>query len=134
MIVAGSAALLIVPLSLFSSSGYYPYNWGLAFPWFLLDAVAVAGLIVGPYFGLAGLIAKDKSVWVESNRMLHTHISVPIIGGLSLFWGSIFAYGIIYILPMYIIFVALATLISVMASRASRPPSAPSVPVATSSS
>jgi hypothetical protein len=131
LIVAGSAALLVVPLSLFSYSGYYPYSFGLGFPWFLLNATAVAGLVLGPYFGLAGLIAKDKSVWFESNRMLHTHISVPIIGGFFLFWGSVFAYGIVYILPVYFLFVALGTLIAVMASRTAKPPTASSTTVAT---
>jgi hypothetical protein len=131
LIVAGSAALLVVPLSLLSYNGYYPYYFGLGYPWFLLNATAVAGLILGPYFGLAGLIAKDKSVWFESNRMLHTHISVPIIGGFFLFWGSVSAYGIVYILPVYLIFVALGTLIAVMASRTAKPQPAPSATVAT---
>jgi hypothetical protein len=130
LIVAGSAALLVVPLSLFSYGGYYPY-YGLGFPWFLLNATAVAGLILGPYFGLAGFIAKDRSVWFESNRMLHTHISVPIIGGLVLFYGSVFAYGFVYILPVYLLFVALGTLLAVMASRTGQLPSAPSTTIAT---
>ncbi len=90
-------------------------------------------MILGPYFGLAGLIAKDKSIWVEVNRMLHTHISFPIIGGLALFYGSIFLYGFLYFLPVYILFVFLATLITVMASRTPKLPISQSTPAGTSS-
>ncbi len=91
-------------------------------------------MILGPYFAVAGLIAKDNSVWVEVNRMLHGHISIPIVGGLALFYYSVFVYAFVSIfLPVYLLFVLLATLITVMASRASRPSTAPSSPVLSSS-
>ncbi len=140
--MAASAAYLLVP-SILLSYGAYGYNgyyrglagYGFSFPGeFILNVVAVAGMILGPYFGLAGLIAKDKSIWVEVNRMLHTHISFPIIGGLALFYGSIFLTGFLYfLLPVYILFVILATLIPVMASRTPKPPVSPPAPAATSS-
>jgi len=57
-------------------------------------------MILGPYFALAGIIAKNKSVWVEVNRMLHTHISMPILGGLALFYGSFWGYAFVFfVLP-----------------------------------
>ncbi len=144
LIVVASAAYLLIP-SLLSSCDYYGcYGYrgyyggsagGLSFPGeFILNVVAVAGMILGPYFGLAGLIAKDKSIWVEVNRMLHTHISFPVIGGLALFYGSIFLYGFLYfLLPVYILFVCLATLITVMASRTPKPAASPPTPAGTSS-
>ncbi len=76
-----------------------------------------------------GLIAKDNSVWVDVNRMLHGHISIPIVGGLVLFYNSVFVYAFVSIfLPVYLLFVVLATLITVMASRASGPSTTPSAP------
>ncbi len=142
LIVAASAAYLLVP-SLLLSYGYYRcygYYGGLAnscfsFPGdFILNVVAVAGMILGPYFGLAGLISKDKSIWVEVNRMLQTHISFPVIGGLALYYGSIFLSGFLYfLLPVYILFVCLATLITVMASRASKPAASSPTPVGATS-
>ena len=133
LIVVASAAYLLVP-STFVSYGYNEYGGGptlgFLFPGgLILNVVAVAGMILGPYFGLAGLIAKDNSVWVEVNRMLHTHISVPIVGGLFPFYGSVFVYAFVFfLLPVYILFVCLGTLITVMASRTSKPPANPTLP------
>lgn len=133
LIVVASAAYLLIP-SLVWTYGYNQYSGGPYLNFFfpgglILNVVAVAGMILGPYFGLAGLIAKDNSVWVEVNRMLHTHISVPIVGGLFLFYGSIVSYTFVdFLLPVYVLFVCLATLISVMASRTSTPPANPTQP------
>jgi len=136
LIVVASAAYLLIP-SLLPPYGNYPYGGGslvsFLFPGgLILNVMAVAGMILGPYFGLAGLIAKDKSIWVEVNRMLHTHISFPVIGGLVLFYGSIFLYGFLYfLLPVYVLFVCLATLITVMASRTSKSASITPAPAGT---
>ncbi len=133
LIVVASAAYLLIP-SLSPTYGYSPYSgFGYLFPGgLILNVVAVAGMILGPYFGLAGLIAKDKSVWVEVNRMLHTHISFPIIGGLALFYGSIILSEFIaFLLPVYVLFVCLATLITVMASRTPKPPASQPTPAGT---
>ena len=134
--MVASAAYLLVP-STFVSYGYNQYSGGptlgFLFPGgVILNVMVVAGMILGPYFGLAGLIAKDSSVWVGVNRMLHTHISVPIVGGLFLFYGSVFAYAFVFfLLPVYILFVCLATLITLMASRTSKPLANPTQPAAT---
>ncbi len=122
LIVAASAVLLLVPALFYGS---YPFS----FPLGVINLLAVAGMILGPYFAVAGLIAKDNSVWVDVNRMLHGHISIPIVGGLVLFYNSVFVYAFVSIfLPVYLLFVVLATLITVMASRASGPSTTPSAP------
>ena len=80
--------------------------------------VAIAGLIVGPYFGLAGLIARDRSVWAEANRLIHEHISIPFIAMFALFSGS--GNFFIIALPAYVVFVSIATLMGVMATKTAR--------------
>ena len=104
------------------SLGNTPFYGGGIFHEFILDTpttiLAISGLLLGPYFGLAGLTVKEKSVWVEANRLLHEHISVPFIGGLVLFFGSFPYFSLFFIiLVSYGIFVFLATLIGVMATR-----------------
>ncbi len=114
--------ILVPPLlTPFGYPYYYGGSSGIFFLFFPAYFLAVAGMILGPYFALAGIIAKNKSVWVEVNRMLHTHISMPIVGGLALFYGSFWGYAFVFfVLPVYAMFIFLATLITVMASRTGR--------------
>jgi hypothetical protein len=72
LIVGGSIGLIILNYFIQSafSYGYYPsglFPFGY-FPGTLLIVVGVAGLVLGPYFALAGFIAKEKSVWFEAYR------------------------------------------------------------------
>jgi hypothetical protein len=88
--------------------------------------VGVGGLILGPYFGLAGFIAKENSVWFEANRMIHQHVFFPILGGLALYFGSL---SILFpTLTAYLVVVFLGTLLSVMASKTSKPAGQPQEP------
>ena len=97
-------------------SSFYPSQTDV-FLGQLLTVLAIAGLIIGPYFGLAGLIAKDRSVWFEANRLIHSHISVPFVAGVALYYGTIGPLPSPRVLTAYIVFVAIATLMGVMASR-----------------
>jgi hypothetical protein len=136
-IVAASAASIFGVSFLIQGYSYYSPFFspaGFAGPLGLFLAImAVAGLVLGPYFALAGLIVKDGSVWVEVNRMLHAHISMPIIGGLVLFYSTIFSWAFYEVFPGYVAVVSLVTLISVMATKRGRqsvyasPPSSPVV-------
>lgn len=99
---------------------------GFAGPFgFFLAIMAVAGLVLGPHFALAGLVVKDGSVWVEVNRMLHTHISFPILGGLVLFYSALFYGAFSAVFPGYVAVVFLGTLLSVMAAKKSKPQQIP---------
>lgn len=126
LIVGGSIGLIILNYFLRSAFfpgyyayGYYPFGF---FPVSLLILVGVAGLVLGPYFALAGFIAKEKSVWFEANRMIHQHISIPIVGGLVLFIGS---FSFFEVLTAYLVVVFLGTLVSVMADRTKTSKAAP---------
>ncbi len=84
LIVGGSVGLIVLSLFLQGAFayGYSPFGF---FPGTILTLVGVGGLVLGPYFALAGFIAKENSVWFEANRMIHHHISFPILGGLARF-------------------------------------------------
>jgi hypothetical protein len=119
LIVGGSVGLIVLSLFLQGALGYGYSPFGF-FPGTILTLVGVGGLVLGPYFGLAGFIAKENSVWFEANRMIHHHISFPILGGLALYFGS-FSYFFFPALTAYVVVVLLGTLISVMASKTSKP-------------
>jgi hypothetical protein len=118
LVIGGSLGLIVLSYFLQGASaygyGYYPFG---AFPGATLILVGVAGMVLGPYFALAGFIARENSVWFEANRMIHEHISVPIVGGFTLFFGSL---SFFLILPAYVIVVFLGTLISVMANKTNK--------------
>ena len=85
---------------------------------FFARTLAIAGLVVGPYFGLAALIAKENSVWVETDRMLHEHLSIAVAGGgFLLFFPVIYSDAGFTLIPIYVLLVFLATLVSVMARK-----------------
>jgi hypothetical protein len=124
LIIAGSIGLIFLNYFLQGAFayGYSPFGF---FPGNLLVLVGVAGLVLGPYFALAGFIAKENSVWFEANRMIHQHISIPIIGGFVLFIGSFSFYET---LTAYLVVVFLGTLVSVMADRTKTTKPAPQPP------
>jgi len=126
LIVGGSVGLIVLSLFLQGAFayGYSPFGF---FPGTILALVGVGGLVLGPYFGLAGFIAKENSVWFVANRMIHHHISFPILGGLALYFGS-FSYFFFPALTTYLVVVFLGTLISVMASKTSKPAMPPQEP------
>jgi hypothetical protein len=126
LIIGGSIGLIVLSLFLQGefSYGYSPFGF---FPGTILTVVGVGGLVLGPYFALAGFIAKEKSVWFEANRMIHQHIFFPILGGLFLYLGS-FSYFFFPELTGYLVVVVLGTLISVMASKTSKPAGHPQEP------
>ncbi len=126
LIVGGSVGLIVLSLFLQGEFvyGYSPFGF---FPGTILTVVGVGGLVLGPYFGLAGLIAEESSVWFEANRMIHHHISFPILGGLALYFGS-FSYFFFPALTAYLVVVVLGTLISVMANKTSKPAGHPQEP------
>ncbi len=97
--------------NVFSEGAFNWYNlFGKVFP--------VAGLVLGPYFGLASLISKENSVWVEANRMIHEHISIPVVGGVFLlFLPGFYSDAGFTLIPVYVLFVFLATGIPVMAAK-----------------
>jgi hypothetical protein len=119
LIVGGSIGLIFLTYFLQGafSYGYYPFGF---FPGTILILVGVGGLVLGPYFALAGFISKENSVWFEANRMIHQHISFPILGGLALYFGSL-SFLFFPTLTAYLVVVILGTLISVMASKTSKP-------------
>jgi len=129
LIIGGSIGLIILNYFLQSAftNGYYAYSYypfGF-FPGTILVLLGVAGLVLGPYFALAGFIAKEKSVWFEANRMIHQHIFIPIIGGLVLFIGS---FSFFETLTAYLVVVFFGTLVSVMADRTKTSKLAPQPP------
>jgi len=126
LIVGGSIGLIVLSFFLQGTYGYGYYPFGF-FPGTILILVAVGGLVLGPYFALAGFIAKENSVWVETNRMIHQHISFPILGGLALYFGSL-SFLFFPALTAYLIVVFLGTLISVMANKTSKPAGHPQEP------
>jgi hypothetical protein len=119
LIIGGSIGLVVLSLFLQGafSYGYSPFGF---FPGTILILVAVGGLVLGPYFALAGFIAKENTVWFEANRMIHQHISFPILGGLALYFGSL-SFLFFPTLTAYLVVVILGTLISVMASKTGKP-------------
>jgi hypothetical protein len=119
LIVGGSIGLIVLSFFLQGAFGYGYYPFGFL-PGTILILVAVGGLVLGPYFGLAGFIAKENSVWVEANRMIHQNISFPILGGLALYFGSL-SFLFFPALTAYLVVVFLGTLISVMADKTSKP-------------
>jgi len=127
LVVGGSIALIVLSYLLQGAFayGYYPFGF---FPGTIIILVGVGGLILGPYFALAGFIAKENSVWFEVNRMIHTHISFPIMGGLALYFGSL-SFLFFPTLTAYLVIVFLGTLISVMANKTSKPAGQPQEPV-----
>ena len=119
LIVGGSIGLIILSLFLQGalSYGYSPFGF---FPGTILILVAVGGLVLGPYFALAGFIAKENTGWFETNRMIHQHIPFPILGGLALYFGSL-SFLFFPTLTAYLVVVILGTMVSVMASKTSKP-------------
>jgi hypothetical protein len=105
----------------YSAYGYgYPYISGLFLISPFMPVLIIAGLVLGPYFGLAGLIAeKQQSVWIEASRLIERHISFPFIVGAGLLYGSLLDYGSGIAVSWYIVFVILA---SIMAWKARKPP------------
>lgn len=126
------SAVSILSVGFLGSQGYPYYS-----PFFLFGGYsgpllglfivifAVSGLVLGPYFALAGLIVKDSSVWVEANRMLHAHISFPLLSGLVLLSAAINASAFSLVLPGYLAMVFSGTLISAMAAKKSKPKPVP---------
>ncbi len=119
LIIGGSIGLIVLASSLpgASADGNYPYSF---FPVAILILLGVAGLIVAPYFALAGFIARENSPWFEANRMIHRHIFFPIFGGFILFLSS-FGPAFFLALAVYLLIVFLGTLISVMANKTNKP-------------
>ena len=105
--------------------GYgYLYFSGLFFISPFMPVLIIAGLVLGPYFGLAGLIAeKQESVWIEARRLIERHISFPFIGGAALLYSSLLSFGGIggVAVSWYIVFVVLASL---MVWKTRKPPQA----------
>ncbi len=101
-------------VGVFSEGSFNPYN-----AFFFAKLLAVVGLVLGPYFGLASLISRENSVWVEANRMIHEYISIPIVGGVFLLFFQTGFYSDVgfTLIPVYVLFVFLATGIPVMAAR-----------------
>jgi hypothetical protein len=126
LIVGASIGLIILSFFLQGAFGYGYYPFGF-FPGTILILVAVGGLVLGPYFALAGFIAKENSVWFEANRMIHQNISFPIFGGLALYFGSL-SFLFFPALTAYLVVVILGTLISVMANKTSKPTGPPQEP------
>src|SRR5260370_23683757 len=126
LIVGGSVGLIVLSLLLQSAFayGYSPFGF---FPGTILVLVGVGGLVLGPYFGLAGFIAKENSVWFEANRMIHHHFSFPILAGLALYFAS-FSYFFFPALTAYLLVVFLGTLISIMAGKTRNPSGPPQRP------
>ena len=115
-----SLAAIVIPRlqagSIYNSYYFDFYSYGISYE--LLTTLAIAGLVVAPYFGLAGLIVPGKSVWLEANRMIHNHISIPFIIGASLLYGTTAGGSFFTVVIMaYIISIVVATLIGVMAAR-----------------
>ena len=92
--------------------GYgYLYFSGLFFISPFMPVLIIAGLVLGPYFGLAGLIAeKQESVWIEARRLIERHISFPFIAGAGLLYGTLLGSGSGIAVSWYIVFVVLASL------------------------
>ncbi len=89
----------------------YPYLIGLFFFFPFVPVLVVAGLVLGPYFGLAGLIAEEQeSVWIEARRLIERHISFPFIAGAGLLYGTLLGSGSGIAVSWYIVFVVLASL------------------------
>jgi hypothetical protein len=119
LIVGGSIGLIILAFFLPGTNPYANYPFGF-FSGTVLILIGVAGMVLGPYFALAGFIAKENSVWVEANRMIQQHISLPILGGLGLYLGLL-SFLFFPLLTLYIIVVIVGTLIPVMANKTGKP-------------
>jgi len=122
LIVVASTLSLLIPAILSScASSPYCYSNGPLSSGIILNVLAVAGMILGPYLGIASLIAGERSLWAEPSRLLDTHISLPIVGGVVIFYGSLVAFNFIYyLLPVYVALVLLVTLLKVAASKTSK--------------
>ena len=111
-----------------STNAYAGYIYGgiLAVPF--LPALVTAGLVLGPYFGLAGLIAGERSVWSEAVRLIERHISFPFIIGFGIFYPSIIlGYGAGgYVIILYAVFVTIATFIVWKSAKEKKPSAAQS--------
>jgi len=105
--------------------GYgYLYFSGLFFISPFMPVLVIAGLVLGPYFGLAGLIAENQqSVWIEARRLIERHISFPFIAGAALLYSSLLSFGGIagIAVSWYIVFVIIA---SIMAWKTRKTPQA----------
>ncbi len=114
VLVSYSITAICAAGPLLQSFQYYSYAYGYFFPFFFFPFVpvlVVAGLVLGPYFGLAGLIAeKQESVWIEARRLIERHISFPFIAGAGLLYGSFLGAGSGIAVSWYIVFVILASL------------------------
>ena len=96
--------------------GYgFLYFSGLFFISPFMPVLVIAGLVLGPYFGLAGLIAeKQQSVWIEASRLIERHISFPFIGGAALLYSSLLGFGGIAgaAVSWYIVLVIIASIMA----------------------
>jgi len=106
---------LLRGLQYYSYSLGYSYFSGLFFVSSFVPVLFVAGLVIGPYFGLAGLIAeKQESVWIEASRLIERHISFPFIAGAGLLYSSLLSFGGIagIAASWYIVLVIIASIIA----------------------
>lgn len=135
LIVVASTLSLLIPAILTPCAFPYCYSNSSLSSGIILNILPVAGMILGPYLGVASLIARERSVWAETSRLLNTHISLPIVGGLLVFYGSLVAFNFInYLLPVYVAFVFLVTLLKVAASKPIKSVTAPPAVVLTAPS
>jgi hypothetical protein len=119
VLVSYSITAICAVVALQQSLQYYFNAYGYFFPsglFFVFPLpLFIAGLVLGPYFGLAGLIAeKQESVWIEARRLIERHISFPFIAGAALLYGSLLGYGsgtVGIAASWYIVFVVLASVI-----------------------
>ena len=90
---------------------YFPFDFLGGLLGGLPYVLSIAGLVLGPYFGTAGLIAEDNSVWEQAVRLIERHISFPFIAGAALAYGSGPIFASMNVIVWYAILVFLATLI-----------------------
>ena len=115
---------LLQNLQYYSYALGYQYFTGLFFVFPFMPVLVIAGLVLGPYFGLAGLIAeKQQSVWIEARGLIERHISFPFITGAALLYSSLLSFGGIagIAVSWYIVFVIIA---SIMAWKTRKTPQA----------
>jgi hypothetical protein len=136
LIVVASTLSLLIP-AILTPCAFSPYCYSNSplSSGIMLIILPVAGMILGPYLGVASLIARERSVWAETSRLINAHISLPIAGGLVIFLESLSAFNFInYLLPVYVAFVVLVTLLKFAASKTSKSVTAPPALVLTAPS
>ena len=112
--------------------GVIAYNLDIIPFYYVGLSLAIFGMVILPYFGVASVGVTPSSIWKRAKAMIDAHVSFPFLGGTMLLLGRLaplpygynpgdlgYNFGIGLVLTIYLLFVILVSLISIMANRSS---------------